>query len=217
MKKYLFLLLACSTLFPSCEKDLIKGEGPVLTETRSTPVFDEVRSNGSARVYINYADTFSVQIKAYSNLLPWFETTVSEGVLRLGFKKYARIKNDNIEVYITMPAVAGLAINGSGDFRLRGPFPAQPSLNLEINGSGTIGAAGAEFHNLAAHISGSGSMKLEDIFAETADISISGSGNIRLRVSSRLNVRISGSGDVYYRGSPDISSEISGSGKLIKL
>lgn len=217
MKKYVFFLLACSMLATSCEQDLIKGEGPVLTENRDTPVFTQVRSNGSAKVYIDYADTLSVQVKGYANLIPHFGTDVIEGVLHLSFKDQVRVKKDNIEVYITMPAVEGLAINGSGEFRLSGAFPFLPLLNLEVNGSGNIRTAEAEAGELKARISGSGSMKLEELKAETADISISGSGNVRVQVSRQLNVRISGSGNVYYRGNPGISSEISGSGNVIKF
>ncbi|HYH55726.1 MAG TPA: DUF2807 domain-containing protein [Anseongella sp.] len=217
MKKYSYLLLACSMLATSCERDLLRGEGPVLTEKREVPAFERINSDGSTRIHISYADTFSVTVTAYASLLPHFQTRVNGGVLELGIRDAVSVRNDNSEVYITLPALEGLRLNGSGEGRISGPFPSLSSLLLEINGSGSIRGTAAGVDSLQAVITGSGSMHLEELPARAAGISISGSGDLRVSVSEELNVHISGSGRVYYRGDPSVSSEISGSGKVLKF
>lgn len=215
--KHTHLLLACSLLTLSCEKDLVRGDGPVLSEDRETPAFEKISSDGSTTVYVSYADTFSVKVKAYANLLPHFRTEVREGTLRLGFTDNVRVRNDNTEVYLTLPSISELRMNGSGKARISGAFPLLPALALEINGSGDIHAEGGEARELKVNISGSGPVNLEGFPAEEAAVSISGSGDVRVSVSKKLDVQISGSGAVYYKGDPQVSSRISGSGKVEKL
>lgn len=214
--KYIFIVLILSTGLSSCEKDAIRGEGSVITENRVTPDFTAVDMGGASKVHISYGTTFSVQVKGYANLVPLYEAKVRNNKLILGFKNNYNIRNDNTEVFITMPDLRDLHLSGSGDSDISGNFPHTESLSLSISGSAGIDMETGSTDDLDVQISGSGDVNVFGLIAENADISISGSGKVRTRVTNALDVSISGSGTVYYKGSPQIYSKISGSGEVVK-
>ena len=132
-------LIAAGISIASCKKETITGSGNIKTETRTVAFFNKVQLNGSGTVTVNYAPNQKVDVEGYENLLPIYETYVSNQTLFLEFKNdYYRIKNNNIHVKIESPVLEGLAINGSGNGTVTGNFPAQTNLDLLINGSGTL-------------------------------------------------------------------------------
>lgn len=216
MKRYLFLM-AISTLLFSCSKERIKGGGEINTETRSISGFTRVEISGSTNVIINQGSDFEVKVKAYSNLIPYLETKVQNGVLLIGYKSNSNIQNDNSEVYITMPRLEGLSVNGSGNIITMGVFAEKEEFIASINGSGNIEIEGGATNNFEIHISGSGNVKGFGLMTQKANISIAGSGNAEVSVAQNLKANIKGSGNVYYKGEPDsVDSQTSGSGQVIK-
>jgi hypothetical protein len=101
--------------FSSCSKEHIKGNGTTVTETRTVSGFSKIDASGSSKVYITQGAVFKVEVKGYSNLLPYYETKQVNNTLQLGYKQDVNVKNDNIEVYVTLPALTGLELEGSGD------------------------------------------------------------------------------------------------------
>jgi hypothetical protein len=213
---YIFAALVLLIGLSSCEKDAIRGEGQVVTEVRTTPDFIAIDMGGASKVHISYGTAFSVEVKGYANLAPLYTTRVSNNKLILGFKNNYNIRNDNTEVFITMPDLKDLHLSGSGDSDISGNFPHNTSLSLSISGSADIDMKGGSTDDLDIQISGSGNINVFPLTAKNADISISGSGKVRTQVINHLGVSISGSGRVYYKGSPQIQSKISGSGEVIK-
>ena len=214
--KYYITLLAAVLLF-SCTKDRITGSGPVVTETRTVAEFSKIHINGSTTVYITQGAVASVEVKAFSNLLPYFETKVSNGNLMLGYKELTNVRNDNVEVFITMPMIEGISINGSSEVTTQGMFSASTEIVLSVNGSGTITMQQAQTNYLKAKISGSGEIGGYGIAAKEAEIDISGSGDVNLTVQEKLHAIIRGSGEINYKGSPtSVITDISGSGKVTK-
>ena len=58
----------------SCSKERISGNGSTITETRNISNFTAISASGSTNVYINQGAAFRVEVKGYSNLLPYYET-----------------------------------------------------------------------------------------------------------------------------------------------
>lgn len=214
-KRMIPLILAFSVLFSACSKDAIRGEGPVITETRALSGFDRITVNGSTKVYISPGTGFSVEVNGYGNLLPYFETRVINNGLELGYTPGTNIKNDNTEVYISLPVLAGLETNGSADFICTGNFPPVSDFNAKVTGSGHIYFSRGSCIQFRSVLEGSGSINMLNMSSSKAETNITGSGTTEISVSQELNVRISGSGKVYYRGNPVISSSISGSGEIL--
>ena len=213
-------LLIISLLTISCAKEFVRGEGPVETIDRTAEIisdFNTIRINGGADVYVRYGTERKVEIKGYPNLLPLFATDIRHNKLILEFKEGYRIKNDNIKVYLTLPTIPNIEINGSCHADFTGNFPASEALYAEINGSGKISYSVVDIFNARFSINGSGNIHAQHVHSTQSYVRISGSGEVKLTVSDKLKVDISGSGQVYYQGRPIVEQQISGSGKIISL
>ncbi len=217
MKK-LILLLALSGLFLSaCEKDSISGDGNVAMEKRSLSGFTKVFTSGSTLVHITKASHFSINVKGYENLLPYLETSVQNGTLKIEIDKDVRVKNANYEVFITMPDLTGIRTEGSGDVDAIGDFSGNTGVELRISGSANISVEKGSTQTLNTRIEGSGNIEAFGLVATDAKTITSGSGDTQIGITNNLDVNISGSGSVYYKGSPaKVTTNISGSGKVIK-
>jgi hypothetical protein len=215
-KEILYVLSVLLVLTTACSRERIEGSGSVITEDRQVNTFTKVSLKGPSFVYITKGNNFSVQVKAYRNLLPYFETRVVNGTLELGYKDDLSIRNENSEVYITLPVLNGLSIFGSGDIETTGNFNNSSSFEASVYGSGNIEIGDGAADNFSSRISGSGDVYAFGFSVKKANVEISGSGNTRITASDELKVKISGSGNVYYKGSPDVTVNISGSGDVIK-
>ncbi|HMI04723.1 MAG TPA: head GIN domain-containing protein [Pedobacter sp.] len=206
-----------SIFLTSCSKDKLTASGEKTTETRALSAFTGVDTDGSSDIHIACGTEFKVTLSGSNNLIPYFKTEVVGSTLHLGYKN-VNVRRDDVQVYVTLPAINYLSINGSGDIGLSGQFPALDRFEVSISGSGEVEAEQIIVANEASvKISGSGEADLKKLQSKNAEVHISGSGDAKVSVSEKLKARISGSGELYYLGSPQIDSQISGSGKLIKL
>jgi len=236
LKNGLLLFSFISLLFvsESCKKDCglaTKGKGSYITYTVDKTGFEAVKNSISAKVYIKQATAYSITIKAQENLQDVIRVRIINNELILDFA-CNNVRHDGIEVWIEMPTINALSVNGSGELIGQSLIESN-SLNLNISGSGKINmATNADLvkskisgsgkitltgtaKNADYDISGSGDIHAFDLDAQFVNANISGSGNIECSASSTLYVRISGSGKVYYKGNPQINSSVSGSGRLI--
>jgi len=201
--------------FISCSKERIKGEEPVITESRNVSGFTKVAVSGSTNVYVTRGANFKVDVKGYSNLLPYFETRLIGNTLQLGFKQNVNVKNDNTEVFITLPVLSGLKIDGSANILTTGVFNGATDFTASISGSGNIHFSSGSTERFSSTIAGSGNIYTLNMVAQNAETNITGSGNTEITATHSLKVKIAGSGNVYYLGTPAITTTISGSGAVI--
>nr|WP_121273080.1 head GIN domain-containing protein [Pedobacter schmidteae] len=215
--KFLPLFAIISILFLSCSKDKLTASGDKTTETRFPGQFSGVNASGSNPVKISYGPEFKVEIKGSNNLIPYFKTNILNNTLYLGYEK-ASVQHDDIEIFISLPAIRKAVLSGSGKISIEGAFPNTSELKLSISGSGDILVKDKfETEESLVSISGSGKADLQKVDSKKAQIDISGSGTATVNVQNKLKADISGSGKVYYMGSPEVDADISGSGKVIKL
>jgi hypothetical protein len=157
-----------------------------------------------------------VEVSGFENLLPIYETFVQNGTLVLKFRSdYYNIQNNNIAINITVSSLTRIAINGSGQYRVKN-FQGNNFI-AEINGSGDIYAESCSYNAASLKVNGSGYIRAATLIANEAEARISGSGKIDIRSSQKLKATIQGSGEINYWGDPQtVTSEISGSGKIRK-
>ena len=220
----------------SCDKDIINGDGPIVTETRSINGFTGVSTSIPGKINYTIDPVYKVEILAQQNILNVIKTEVTAGILQIKFPNYVNVRShDEIIVNIHAPSasyvsisgvgnvfVVGstisndltLSMSGSGNINMQSALIAN-KIDARISGSGNIKVTGGSAINEELHISGSGSIDMGSVFASNGDIHISGSGDTWVRLSQTLDASISGSGSVYYKGTPTITSHVSGSGSVI--
>ncbi len=212
----LFVLLAASVFMVSCSKESVRGSGSTITETRTVSAFSGVRLEGGGKATMVRGSQQKVEVKGYENLVPIYETFVSNGVLVLKFKNDYTIRNSNMEVSITVGDLSYASINGSGEMAISN-FDGN-SIEAEINGSGDIFTTNNRYITSRLIINGSGYIRGREITANRATARISGSGKIDLTCTDKIEATIQGSGNINYWGNPtEAVSEVSGSGSIKKM
>lgn len=215
MNKILSFAVVGLLTMAACTKERITGSGATITEDRATSNFTKVSTSGSTNIHITHGATFKVQVKGYENLISYMETKVINNTLEIGYKNLVSIKNDNVEVFVTMPVLESINTSGSADVDVKGAFTGTGTLHVSISGSGNIDIETGDAQLFKSSISGSGNIRAFGLVAQSADVSISGSGSTEVRATNHLKVGISGSGFVYYKGQPVVETSISGSGELV--
>jgi len=238
MKKGIFLLLVILSLtLTSCGFPIryttVRGTGNSITESRRVSGFDEVELSGIGTLIIEQGISESLEITAEANLMPYLESQVSGGKLRLGVEDFANVQPTE-EIVYRLKVIDLASIETSGLGEVRSASLSSDSLRIQISGSGKITIENLQSNQLNVEVSGLGDIflagKVEDQRVEisgsgtysaggletnSAEVSISGSGNAVLWVKESLITEISGMGTVEFYGSPVIDSEISGAGKLV--
>ena len=231
MKKLIFT--AGSLMITLFLTSFIYGQSSV-KETRNVKGFTKVSFGVPGNLYISLGSDFKVVLEGDKDFLADIETEVSGDRLVIKKDNWTQFNNKKVIVNITMPAVEGLSVSGSGqaeitdavkadDFDLRVSGSGKLIINeiiadnLEcgISGSGDVIINGAGSINEAEiSISGSGSYSGEELKLNSAEIHISGSGSCYCYVSETLEAHVSGSGNVTYNGNPKIDARVSGSGRV---
>lgn len=120
-----------------------------------------------------------------------------------------------LDVSLSGPAITDWKVLGSGDLALSQIN--QPELRLSIRGSGSVAATGIA-QTVGLEISGSGSGRLKNLIAQSAQIEIRGSGDAQISAQADADVSISGSGDVELYGHPTMRrSQVRGSGSIVQV
>jgi hypothetical protein len=115
-------------------------------------------------------------------------------------------------VALSLPRVEHVRISGAGNIEV--VDLQQPTLNLRIDGSGDIGAAG-KADEVVVEISGSGDVDSSALQAKRARVELNGSGDARVRASEKVHVELRGSGDVVVYGNPtQRDTRVRGSGDV---
>jgi len=237
MKKHLsffsgLIIILASSCMPS-----ITGNGDVITQTREATNFTKVNLNIAGDVSITKANNFTVKVEGESNILELLKTEVINDMLVIEFDEWGIRNFKSLKIYITMPALNGVHVSGSGKIESSSAFSAV-DFDMSLSGSGDIVLKSLDVNNVDARISGSGNIHLEnntpadyfdmkisgsgDLHAQNFQTKnfagfISGSGNCRVNVSETLEAKISGSGDIHYTGNPEVNASVSGSGKVRAL
>ena len=211
----------------------VKGSGKVVTEKRAVSGFNEVSLDISGNLEVIQGSTEGVAIEADDNIIPYIETSVENGRLRVRFSKNINYHTRNtIKVTVNARNVEGLAVSGSGDIsanglktlKLRTRISGSGNMRLKalqvddlsvaISGSGNFLADGAA-NSMEGSIAGSGDLRASGLSAKRVKINIAGSGDAALWVRETLQVSVAGSGDVKFYGEGSLTkSSIAGSGSV---
>lgn len=200
--------------------------------------FNAVSLRGPDNVIVKVGGAESVSAVGDQAILDRLEIEVVDGTLRVGRKKkdgmmsWGSSERGSATVTVTLPALKGASIAGSGDMNVDrvetasfdGSIAGSGSLSIgslaassvdfSIAGSGDAHVAAGKADSLDISIAGSGDFDAGALAARTADISVAGSGGVKAGVSDAADVSIIGSGDVELFGNARCSVSKIGSGDV---
>ncbi|MCO6496629.1 MAG: DUF2807 domain-containing protein [Chitinophagaceae bacterium] len=211
----IFFALGLSFL-TSCKKDLIIGSGAIITEIRDVSDFYNIAAYANTEVKINYGTAYKVEVKGYESLVPYLNTNLENGTLVIRFNKNVNVKDDDIEIWVTLPQLKNISVYENGEAELQSAFPNMDNLKVLSSDRAEIDLKAGSANLLKAELSGSGKISGFGLSAKKVQAQMTGSGKIEVSVSENLNVNIDGSGIVYYKGNPEVYSQINGTGQVIK-
>ncbi len=170
-------------------------------------------------------------MEAEDNLLPYLQTSVTNGVLTVRMNQSCVRNTKPINLYATMSEVRGLSVGGAGNIVSQSPLTSDQisvgivgsgSIDLNVNATAlnsSITGAGSEKvgGKVSTHrvlIAGTGTLDAYDLGTASTIIDITGTGTANVTVSENLSVKISGAGTVIYRGNPTVTKEVIGVGSV---
>jgi hypothetical protein len=217
MKTFTFTILALLISITTFSQDVIKGSGKIVTQERNLEAFTSVSSTSSFDVNIIQGASQKVTVSGYENLVDLVDLLVSDGKLRISFKKQRNqyINNVNIKVNIVIPELNAITLSGSGDIDIEN-FKSSKSLKCSVAGSGNISFKNCSCQNATFAVNGSGNVDAFSLTTNDAAVTVNGSGNVDLNCAGNLDVSIAGSGNVNYSGDPKVTKSIAGSGNVRK-
>jgi hypothetical protein len=214
--KYIYLV-ASIVLFTACN-GMRRGSGNIITETRNTGVFSEVKASSSVEVDVQQGNETSVVVEADDNVIKFIETVVENGVLKIKLKNNFGLSNATTKVHVTSPVYSGFSTSSSSSITSKTTISNStkitltassssnievvldaPSVEIDASSSADITASG-KAKNVKIDASSSSKIIASDLKAEIVEADANSSSDIRLFASVSLKAKASSSADIFYTG-----------------
>jgi hypothetical protein len=198
----------------SCSKSLISGE--IVKDTRKVGSFSSISLSVSANVYLSQGSQQNIEIEGDKESLTKIETIVEGNMLKIKTKEIYNACTGKINIYIVVPVIERLIVTGSGNVISQNPLKIN-ELTMNVSGSGSIKIQQLTVNQVDVEISGSGNIELTSGKAENAlDIIVTGSGNYAGEgfQANKVKVNITGSGSARVWAVSDLETYITGSGNV---
>ncbi|HSP44502.1 MAG TPA: DUF2807 domain-containing protein [Chthoniobacterales bacterium] len=205
------LLTFAALCLGGCHLSGIKGNGHLVTETRTVQEFTSVEAEGAFDIEW-VPGPASCTIRTDENLLRHVETSVNGKKLMLEWHGQLR-PTHGMKVKLSSSGLIGARLTGA--VRLSGTRLSGKGFYLEGTGATRVTVDGT-VDELMATMSGASRLDAESLQVRSAELSISGAGKAEVSASEVLKVAISGAGKVTYTGNPTVEKQISGAGTIRK-
>lgn len=178
----------------------VRGSGDLEKETRPVSGIDGVELGTIGTLTIVIGDEERLTIEAEDNLLPYIETEVRRGMLRIDTESGISLRpRKRIRYHLTVKSLEEIAISSSGD--VVAPDLEAKNFRITISSSGDLEMGILSCRKLDIDVSSSGDVFIEELNATTLSVSISSSGDVEIddgRVDKQ-EITISSSGDFLAR------------------
>ena len=199
MKQFIPITLALMLAGVSCNissPNTIRGSENIVTKSYVVNDFEQVELNTIGDIRIEQGNSPSLTIETDDNILPLLDVKVEGGNLILGVISDANIKpTKGIIYHIVVKTLSALTTNSSGDLyagHIKGS-----SLEIFVNGSGSVSLQDVEVKDFLITSKGSGNVRADTIDADSIHTVLLASGNVQLAGTAIEHfVESNGSGDV---------------------
>lgn len=215
----------------------IKGNGNMVTKTRNTSDYDQIKVKGSLDVSLVAGTEGKIAIEGESNLIEYIETDVEGESLKIYVKKGYYLKpsvGKKLIIQVPFKDISEVTLSGSGDIFSSDTIKANDfktsvsgsgdvklvisaqHVSGRVSGSGDLVLSGSS-DSFKGSVSGSGDVQAFDLKAKDVTASVAGSGDVEVTATNSIKARVAGSGDIYYKGNPaKEDNSVSGSGDITK-
>ena len=240
MKQILLFAVIALTGLTSCNDIFskpVRGNGHIITETRTPGAFKNVSVSGNINIYVTQDSVPGVKVVADENLMKYIAITSDGNTLEVHPRDNYNLhaSNEAIKVFVSGKDFSHFSASGACDifstnqvqstgtisYDLSGACDVTmdvqaPKVEAEMSGAGSIKLKGST-RDFKVSGSGSTDVKCYDLLAENTTIEISGAGDAQVFASVKLDVHVSGAGTVKYKGNATVSQEVSGAGSVKKV
>lgn len=228
--KRLFFLLPVLCLCLSCH--YITGSGNIISENRVTGGFTGVSVAGGFEVEWKDGPATTVLVEADDNVLPYIETRVSGGVLKIRTRGMNSFSNAHMKVFITSPDINSVTVSAAASFiakdilrsdgRLKfnassaGSITAEinaPEVDAEASSAATLKIIG-KTRNCTADLSSGSTLRTEGLLTENYKVTASSGSNAHVRASVSLDASANSGSSIFYRGAANVQKSTSSGGSI---
>jgi putative autotransporter adhesin-like protein len=203
------LLTFAALTLGGCHLTGIRGNGHLITETRSVTEFSSVEAEGAFDIeWVPGPATCT--IRTDENLLSHVETTMEGRKLHLEWHGQLH-PTHGMKVRLSSGSMNSARLTGA--VRLTATRLSGNGFYLDGTGATRVTVDG-RVNELLATMSGASKLVADSLQVKTAELSISGAGKAEVAASDVLKVAISGAGKVTYSGNPAVEKHISGAGTI---
>ena len=231
-------VMAASAATAACGHNRSEDGGPDISRNYQVGGFDQIEVSGPYKVQVRTGANPSVSAQGSEKMIEHMVVEVRGGTLKIrtekrkGLFNFGRDNHGEVNLVVTVPALRGASIAGSGDIAVNqvrgdsfdGGVAGSGSLKvdsvevqqvqLSIGGSGEISIGSGKAKSSKIDIAGSGDIDARGLQSESAEVSIAGSGNVTANATGTADISIAGSGNVDLTGGAKCSIDRAGSGDV---
>lgn len=204
MKKLFNLITATvvSVLTSSCfswNSNAIYCNGEIKSVDMDFKDFSGVFVNGAADLHITQEDNFSVRVVANEEVFQHLDYKVVDGVLILETKDRVQIRAEKFDVFVSMPAIETLGVNGASDAVIS-DFSGDYGITVTVNGAGDVELNNLALESLSFTVNGAADLVARELDVKKVNVAVNGAADASLQGKSEdVNVSIAGAGSVDIR------------------
>lgn len=209
----------------------IKGNGNVVTQTRTVSGFTKLSVSSAFKVFVKQGSATELKVEAEENLMDHIITKVEGSTLRIYCNGVSATKNMTIHLtFVNLDeiklsgAVAIESVSALKFEKLYLDFSGATEANLDLTANELDGdASGATKLKLAGSVSkvdfdlsGASELEAKGLSVKTMELEASGASSAEVDVAESLNISASGASDVRYSGAAQVQSKSSGASNIRK-
>jgi hypothetical protein len=231
----LIVLLAVLSFF-SCQNDIYKPEGPIITKEIQIESFNKLEVLDDFPVSITYGEELKVEVTGNDNIINLLNRNISNGLWQIKMTE-GNYDDFELDILITIPNITRIISGSNSNISIsdytnatgltlttdaNGVINMSNCINIgtlssTINSNGDINMNGINTCTDAyITVNGNGEFKGFDLVSETCYAEVQGNSTIEITVNNTLNAVIVGNGTIYYKGTTStITPDVTGNGEII--
>ena len=194
----LLFVVSCTQVCMSARK--IRGSGNVVTEDRQVKGITGVELATIGTLYIELGKKEKLTFEAEDNILPYLETRVRGGVLKIDKQEEVDLKpRKPVKYYLTVKELDEIVISSAGN--VEAPDLKADKFSIISSSAGDLEMGDLDVNSLEIMMRSAGDVDIGDVEAKRVEVTISSAGDLTMRdldVNS-LKVRMSSAGNAKIR------------------